>query len=62
MALAALFRRPPEGERVGGAVLLGWVVLAAATEQFAWVYDPREVMAAVAWTERINVHNFVSSV
>jgi hypothetical protein len=49
LAVAALFRSPPRGERVAGAVLLGWFVLAVVTEQFAWVGDAQGVVAAVAW-------------
>jgi hypothetical protein len=53
LGLVAAFRRPPAGEtpveRAAGGALLGWVALAAATDQFAWVWDTRGVVSAVAW-------------
>jgi hypothetical protein len=54
LALFALFRLPRLGagwsaERVAGGGLLIYVVLATASEQFAWVGNANGVVIGVAW-------------
>jgi hypothetical protein len=48
LSLTAIFRPQPV-ERIAGAALLVWVILATLTEQFAWVASSHEVLVAAAW-------------
>ncbi|QEL16184.1 hypothetical protein [Limnoglobus roseus] len=48
LSVAAAFRPWPT-ERVAGTIVLGWVVLATLTEQFAWAAGTHGVLVAGAW-------------
>jgi hypothetical protein len=48
LSLVAIFR-PTSTERIGGAALLSWIVLAAWTEQFAWAASSSGIIYAAVW-------------
>lgn len=54
LAVVAVVRRPrstdpPWVERLAGAALLAYILLATVTEQFAWVGDTRAAAVGVVW-------------
>src|SRR4051812_18275503 len=48
LCFAAIFQ-PRTAERIAGAALLAWIVLATLTEQFAWAASEHGVLVAAAW-------------
>ena len=48
LSFAAIFQ-PRKAERIAGAALLAWIVLATLTEQFAWAASEHGVLVAAAW-------------